>query len=144
MKIGRAFPSEYEDIQRILEDVYGHGFNYFPSAYPSVWKKVNTDFENIFVIREKDKIVSLVRIFPLKTVQCCVDINLAGIGAVSTLYPYRGKGYMNLLLQHTFKEMEEQNFPLSVLGGDRHRYNTFGYENAGKVIELIISTRGLN
>ncbi|MCM8820482.1 MAG: GNAT family N-acetyltransferase [Candidatus Omnitrophica bacterium] len=144
MKIGRAFSSEYEDIQRILEDVYGHGFNYFPSAYPSVWKKINTDFENIFVIKEKGKIVSLVRIFPLKTVQGGVDITLAGIGAVSTLYPYRGKGYMSLLLHHTFKEMEKQHFPLSVLGGDRHRYNTFGYETAGKVIELTISTRGLN
>ncbi|HOL22129.1 MAG TPA: GNAT family N-acetyltransferase, partial [bacterium] len=83
MRIVRARPSEYDRIQRFLEDVYGHGFNYFPSAYPSVWERENTDFRNIFVIREDKKIVSLVRIFPLNTVQGGVDVDLAGIGAVS-------------------------------------------------------------
>lgn len=142
MKIERPLPSEYDSIQRFLEDVYGHSFNYFPSFYP-LWKKKNSDFRNIFVIREKGKIVSLVRIFPLKTVQGGVDINFAGIGAVSTLYSHRGKGFMSVLLNHTFEEMRKQNFSLSVLGGDRHRYNNFGYENAGRVVELIITTRGL-
>ena len=143
MRIVRARPSEYDRIQRFLEDVYGHGFNYFPSAYPSVWERENTDFRNIFVIREDKKIVSLVRIFPLNTVQGGVDVDLAGIGAVSTLYSHRGKGYMGILLQHTFDEMKRQGFPLSVLGGDRHRYNNFGYENGGKVLELNVRSRGL-
>ncbi|MCX8082398.1 MAG: GNAT family N-acetyltransferase [bacterium] len=143
MKIENALSSEYEYIQRFLEDVYGHSFNYFPAAYPYVWKKHTTDFKNIFVIREKGKIVSLVRIFPLKTIQNGVEIDLAGIGSVSTLYSHRGKGYMSLLLQHTFEKMKQEGFPLSVLGGDRHRYNNFGYENAGKVIELEIFSRGL-
>ncbi|MDD3725961.1 MAG: GNAT family N-acetyltransferase [Candidatus Ratteibacteria bacterium] len=143
MKIERALSSEYNNIQRFLEDVYGHSFNYFPSTYPSLWKKENTDFRNIFVIREKGKIVSLVRVFPLKTVQNGVDIDLAGIGGVSTLYSHRGKGYMGILLKYAFKEMERQRFPLSILGGDRHRYNNFGYENGGKVVTLNILPRGL-
>jgi len=143
MRILRAIPSEYDRIQRFLEDVYGHSFNYFPSAYPSVWKRQNSDFKNIFVIKEKDKIVSLVRIFPLRTIQNCVEMNLAGIGAVSTLYSHRGKGYMGILLQHTFDEMKRQKFPLSILGGDRHRYGNFGYENGGRVIEITILSRGL-
>lgn len=50
---------------------------------------------------------------------------------------------MGLLLNHAIKEMERQKFPLSVLGGDRHRYNNFGYENGGKVVTLSITPRGL-
>jgi len=99
VRIVRPKPSEYEGLQRFLEDVYGHSFNFFPSAYPSVWKKENTDFKNIFVIKEKNKIVSLVRIFPLRTIQNGVEMNLAGIGAVSTLYSHRGKGYMGAFTQ---------------------------------------------
>ena len=143
MRILRAKPSEYDRILRFLEDVYGHSFNYFPYTYPSVWEKENTDFKNIFFIKEKDKIVSLVRIFPLRTIQNGIEMNLAGIGAVSTLYSHRGKGYMGLLLNQTFEEMRRQKFPLSVLDGDRHRYNNFGYENGGKVIEITVLSRGL-
>jgi predicted GNAT family N-acyltransferase len=144
-KIERPKLSEYDVIQRFLEDVYGHSYGYFPLAYPQVWKKQNTDgFKNTFIIKEKGNIVSLLRIFPLKTIQNGVDVNLAGIGSVSTLYSHRGKGYMTELLQHSFQEMEKQKFPLSVLGGDRHRYGNFGYENGGRVVNVTVSPRGIH
>jgi predicted acetyltransferase len=143
MKINRPKLSEYDRIQRFLEDVYGHSYNYFSLAYPQVWKKENSDLKNVFVIREEENIVSLVRIFPLKTVQNGIDVNLAGIGSVSTLYSHRGKGYMTELLKASFKEMARQKFPLSVLGGDRHRYGNFGYENGGRVLNITVSTRDI-
>jgi len=143
MRIARPDSSEYDNIQRFLEDVYGHAFNYFSSCYPRVWKKQYADFTNIFVLKDRGKIVSLVRIFPLETVQDGINMNLAGIGAVSTDYRCRGKGYMTELLHYSFKEMERQEFPLSVLGGDRHRYGNFGYENGGRVVDVTVSARGL-
>lgn len=142
MKIDRPKLSEYDKIQRFLEDVYGHSYNYFSLAYPQVWKKKDADFRNVFVIRDRGEIVSLVRVFPLETVQNGVSVKLAGIGSVSTAYSHRGRGYMTELLQRSFQEMEKQKLPLSVLGGDRHRYGNFGYENGGRVVELIISSRG--
>jgi len=144
MKIDSPRLSEYDEILRFLEDVYGHSYDYFPLAYPQAWKKENADFRNVFVIRERGEIVSLVRIFPLGTVQNGVSVKLAGIGSVSTAYSRRGKGYMSELLQRAFQEMEKQKFPLSVLGGDRHRYGHFGYENGGRIVEMRISPRGFD
>ncbi|MBN1445797.1 MAG: GNAT family N-acetyltransferase [Candidatus Omnitrophica bacterium] len=143
MKIVKAKPSEYDNIQRFLEDVFGHAFNYFPLFYPKAWKKEYTGFKNIFLMKDKDGITALVRIFPLATVQNGININLAGIGGVSTAYRCRGRGYMTELLNLSFAEMKRQKFPLSVLGGDRHRYGNFGYENGGRVADAVISARSL-
>lgn len=144
MKIVKAKPSEYDSIQRFLEDVFGHAFNYFSLFYPKAWKKEYTDFRNIFVMKEKGEIISLVRIFPLATLQNGIKINFAGIGGVSTAYRCRGKGYMTELLNLSFAEMKRQKFPLSVLGGDRHRYGNFGYENGGGIADVVISAKSLH
>ncbi|MCM8785938.1 MAG: GNAT family N-acetyltransferase [Candidatus Omnitrophica bacterium] len=135
--------NEYEKIMRFLEDVYGHFYNLFPLVYPQSWKQENTDFSNILIIEEDNKLCSLVRIFPLTLIQNNIKIKIAGIGAVSTKFEERGKGYMTTLLKETIKKMEKDGYPLSILWGDRHRYINFGYENSGKIINLTITLRGL-
>jgi predicted acetyltransferase len=144
MKVTSAKPSEYEQIQRFLEDVYGHATNAFREGWPQVWQKDYTVFKNTLVIREKKQIVSLVRVIPLSLVQDGVKIESAGIGGVSTLYSHRGKGYMSEILSEAFCEMRKQKYPLSVLWGDRHRYGYFGYENCGATVVLKINARGLH
>ncbi len=141
--VERAKKTEYEKIQRFLESAYGHSYNWFPLRYPQVWSKENTEFKNTFIIKEKGEIVSLVRIFPLPLILDGIEVNFAGIGAVSTSYSHRGKGYMSKLLQESFKEMKKQKLPLSILWGDRHRYKNFGYEVAGKKVFITITSRGL-
>jgi len=143
MEIKNPKSDNYEKILRFLEDVYGHSYNFFPFAYPHVWKKENTDFDNIFIIEKDGKICSLVRVFPITTIQNGISIKFGGIGSVSTDYNERGKGYMTILLNEAIKKMEKEEIPLSILWGDRHRYINFGYENAGKIITLSITPRGL-
>ncbi|HOK55728.1 MAG TPA: GNAT family N-acetyltransferase [bacterium] len=142
MEIKNPSKQDYERIIRFLEDVYGHFYNLFPLSYPQAWKEKNTDFNNILIIEEKNKLCSLVRIFPLTLIQKNIKIKFAGIGAVSTDYEERGKGYMSILLNEVIKKMEKEGYPLSILWGDRHRYINFGYENSGKVINITITTRG--
>jgi len=142
MEIKNPKPDDYEKILRFLEDVYGHSYNFFPFAYPHVWKKENVDFDNIFIIEKDGKICSLVRNFPINTIQNGIKVKFGGIGSVSTDYNERGKGYMTILLNEAIKKMEKEGYPLSILWGDRHRYINFGYEYAGKVITLSITTRG--
>jgi len=144
MKIEKAKSSEYKKIMRFLEDVYGHPYNYFSNVYPA-WKEKNTFlFENTFIIKEHNEIVSLVRIFPLNLLLNGVKIKVGGIGSVSTSFSCRGKGYMSILLKESIEEMKRKNYPVSILWGDRHRYINFGYENAGQIIEVTITKRGLD
>ena len=143
MKILRAKKNEYDEIQRFLEEVYGHSYNFFPSDYPHVWTKDNIQYENIFLIKEDNRIVSLVRLFPLKATINNVKIKLGGIGGVSTSYKHRGKGYMSALMNAVIEEMKKEKYPISILWGDRRRYNNFGYENVGNIVEICITSRGL-
>ncbi|MCX7917717.1 MAG: GNAT family N-acetyltransferase, partial [bacterium] len=142
MGIRNPLKHEYEKLMRFLENVYGHFYNLFPLNYPQAWKEKNTDFSNILIIEENNKICSLVRIFPLTLIHNNIKIKFAGIGAVSTDYEERGKGYMTILLKEAIKKMEKEGYPLSILWGDRHRYINFGYENSGTVVNITITTRG--
>jgi len=143
MEIKNPKPEDYEKILRFLENVYGHSYKFFPLGYPHVWKKDNFNFEETFIIEKDGKICSLVRNFPIITIQNGIKIKFGGIGSVSTDYEERNQGYMTALLNHAIKRMEENGYHLSILWGDRHRYMNFGYENSGKVITLTITNRGM-
>jgi predicted N-acetyltransferase YhbS len=143
MEIKNPKRDDYEKIVRFLEDVFGHSYNFFSYYYPHNRKKENYDFENTFIIEEDGKICSHVRVFPMDTIQNGIKVKFGGIGDVSTDYEKRGKGYMTILMNEAIKKMEKDEYPLSILWGDRHRYINFGYEYAGKIITLSIATRGL-
>ena len=143
MVIKKAKKSEYEEMLRFLEDVYGHSHDYFPLAYAHAWKRENTLFENILLIKEKNEIASLVRIFPLLLHIGDAKLKVAGIGSVSTSFSHRGKGYMSILMKRAIEEMKKDGYSISILWGDRHRYSNFGYEVSGQVIEMSITQRGL-
>jgi len=143
-KILGAEPKDYEEIQRVLEDAYGHSYNYFPNACPTVWRKETTDYRHTYLIREEKKIVSLIRLFPLDLILGPISVKAAGIGGVASSPSARGKGYMNQLMNYAAARMKKEGFPISVLWGDRHRYRAFGYENAGKTLNLTITQRGLH
>lgn len=143
MKIEKANSLQYEAIQRFLEDVYGLSAKSFREGWPQLWKETYTEFNNILIMKEKEQIVALTRIFPLKYIQNGAIIKSAGIGSVSTLFSHRGKGYMSKLLESSFLQMKEEQFPISILWGDRHRYGFFGYENCGSCVRLDVEVRGL-
>jgi predicted acetyltransferase len=139
-----ARPDEYQQIMSFLEEAYKSHKDFFPEKYPAAWRRENTDYDHVFIIMQEDKIVSLVRLFPLPLSINKIKINIAGIGAVATAPACRGQGHMERLMQHTIEVMRREKYPVSVLWGDRHRYQTFGYENAGKSFDFVISTRGLS
>ncbi len=138
-----AVKADYAAIQKFLEDAYNHATDFFPLHYPWCWREENTDYAHTYLIREGAQIVSLVRMFPLDLSLGGVQIRIGGIGGVSTNPTCRGKGYMSQLLQHAINQMKAEQMPVSILWGDQHRYQTFGYQTAGKAVTLTISRRGL-
>lgn len=55
-------------------------------------------------------------------------MSVAGIGQVSTLPDYRGRGLMTVLMKAAETEIDRRNFVLGYLGGDRFRYAWNGFE----------------
>jgi predicted N-acetyltransferase YhbS len=134
---------EFEDFMRYVERAFGHSKAFFERAYPHLYQPTETALEWAYIVDENGKIVSHVGLYPIETVTAGVPLSIGGIGAVSTTPAARGKGYMTQLLNHVIDEMRRIGYPVSWLGGDRQRYNTFGWELASPVYRLDFSQRSL-
>ncbi|MBN1250377.1 MAG: GNAT family N-acetyltransferase [Anaerolineae bacterium] len=134
---------EFEPFMRHLEQAFGHSKAFFQRAYPHLYLPTEEALAWAYVIEEDGEIVSHVGLYPIETVTAGVRMTVGGIGAVSTAPRARGKGYMSQLLNHIVDEMRGIGYPVSWLGGDRQRYNTFGWEMASPVYDLHFSGRSL-
>lgn len=65
------------------------------------------------------------------------------IGTVSVHPYFRGKGYMKRLMPMTMDALKAQGCQLILLGGQRQRYQHFGFEDAGAVLTLNFSDMSL-
>jgi hypothetical protein len=68
-------------------------------------------------------------------------MRVAGVGGVATDPSFRGQGFMQDLLEFVDRRNREQGYALSILWGDRWRYNQFGYERALVHNRLVFSRR---
>lgn len=140
-QIRQANLDEYQSLLRVLSEAYNVPLDFFPERFPSWWGEY-TDFSRIWVLARGGRIESLVRIFPLQIVLGEVTVSVGGIGNVATLPAARGQGHMHHLMYRAIEEMREE-FCLSVLWGDRHRYRLFGYDLGGRSLTMKIAPRGL-
>ena len=134
---------EFDEWMRFLEKSYGHSVGLFQRAYPHLYRPTAKLCENGWVIERQGRIVSHVGLYPIETVTAGVHLTVGGIGGVATQPAERGQGHMSRLLHHIIDVMRDRGYPLSWLGGDRQRYNAFGWETAGSAFRLCFSQRSL-
>lgn len=134
---------EFEDFMRFIERAFGHSKAFFERAYPHLYQPNARALDWAYIVDEDGEIVSHVGVYPIESVTAGVSLTIGGIGAVSTAPGARGKGYMTQLLTHVIDEMRRLGYPVSWLGGDRQRYNTFGWELAASVYTVDVSQRSL-
>ncbi len=134
---------EFGPLMRLLERAFGHSYGFFRREYPHLYHPTEEACRWAYVIEEGGELIAHVGIYPLEVVIRDVRLRIGGIGAVATAPEARGKGYMTRLLRHAVTELRAQNYPLSWLGGDRQRYNTFGWEMAGPAYRLTFTKRSL-
>ncbi len=134
----KARPSDYDDLIRFLNSIFHKGMDL---EYSHIYKPTSKDMANNIVVLDGGHIVGCVGIFPMTFVCGDVRLSVAGIGGVSTEPEYRGQGTMTELLNKAISVMQRQNYDLSILWGDRLRYNHFGWENAGRQYVFSIDRR---
>jgi predicted N-acetyltransferase YhbS len=134
---------DFEELQRFLEESYLCSRNHFPLSYPHVSTKERIDYESAYILRDKGRIASLVRIFSLVAVVGKQKIKVGGIGSVATHPDYRGKGCMKRLMDFCIGEIKRRNYAFSILGGDRQRYNFWRYETSGLEAIFTLTPRSI-
>lgn len=70
-------------------------------------------------------------------------LRVGWIGTVAVSPQARGKGHLERLMRHANRRLEELGCDLGVLGGQRQRYQRFGYDYAGTQWEIRLDARGL-
>lgn len=140
----KGTPNDNEDILDFCNYVFSHDGTPtdFVKLVPKYYKKGNEVPDEHFIVKENGKIKAVIGSFKLQMDIMGEEIKTAGIGSVS-VHPYsRGSGYMKKLMEAARKEMISENADISILGGQRQRYEYFGYEPAG--VEMSFSVNGSN
>ena len=137
--------ADNEDILDFCNYVFSHDGTPtdFVKLVPKYYKKGNEAPNEHFLVKENSKIKSVIGSFNLQMDILGEKIKTAGIGSVS-VHPYsRGSGYMKKLMQAAREEMKANGADISILGGQRQRYEHFGYEPAGVEMTYSVNTSNL-
>lgn len=141
-KTGIGYP-----IEKFIEfgnEVFGD--EVLPGGFESLLPKLkkDTDLPKHFrVIEEEGELKAMLLSLPLTLKVYDQMLSIRYIGLVAVHESARGKGYMTSLMEQTIKGMKEEKTMLSILGGQRQRYEYFGYEPAGLEFHCVVNKTNL-
>ncbi len=143
MEICKGFGCKDDEKQLIeaLDDIFfsEEPHNNFMDLLPKLYKDKYNCGENNLILKEDGVIKAAVGCFPLSAVAAGRKLKVMGIGNVAVAKDSRRKGYMIDLMNDALKVMIDGDYDYSALGGQRQRYEYFGYAPAGNAIRFEIN-----
>lgn len=137
----RAGMEDFEELVDLANYVFSHsgGRVDFPSLLPKLYNPAYRTASHHVVAREDGRIRAIVGAFPIPVSVAGEPLLACGIGTVS-VHPYRrGSGYMKTLMGMAHRHMREAGADFGCLGGQRQRYQYFGYDRCGQVIHFEVN-----
>lgn len=129
------------------ENIIQLGNSVFQTDFPTLLPKLYSSSVNTapyhFLAVEEDSIKALVGSFPLDLHVLNHQLKGFGIGTVCVDPTCRSKGYMKQLMINALEEMREQNADFAVLGGQKQRYEYFGFTPSGAILNFTLTATNL-
>ena len=116
----------------------------FKTLIPKVYAdgRDSNHFHNL-AVREDGSIRGLVAVMPNELTIAGTTLKTGYVGTVST-HPYgRGEGHMKQLMAMAIEGMENEGVDIAMLGGQRQRYEYFGFTKGGIAREHRITKTNL-
>lgn len=129
----KGTPIDGEDILDFGNYVFSqaHGPIDFHALLPKLYKDPAKTASEHYLVKSNGKIKAMVCVDPVSFQIGEETLSGCGVGTVS-VHPYaRGKNYMKGIMEKALKDMHRQKYDFSILGGQRQRYQYFGYDRAG-------------
>lgn len=136
-----ATPADYEEIVEHGNFVfsYAHRPHEFKTLIPKAYGEERTMWPEHFLAREDGRIRGMVGMLPFEQRVCGEVMRVGFIGTVS-VHPYsRGMGHMKKCMAMSTACARELGLDLMALGGQRQRYEYYGYEPGGVAYSFDIS-----
>ena len=92
-----------------------------------------------FLAKQNGKIRGMIACKPLTMHVLDKTLHYGSVGTVS-VHPYsRGEGHMKVLMSLMIADSRAKNYDMLFLGGQRQRYNYFGFEQAGLGVKCLLN-----
>ncbi len=143
MEITKGFGCKNDEKELIaaLDDIFfsEEPHNNFMDLLPKLYKDKYNCGERNMILKEDGVIKAAVGCFPLEAVAAGRKMKIMGIGNVGVAKDCRRKGYMIELMNDIMAWMIEEGYDYSILGGQRQRYEYFGYTPSGNALHFEIN-----
>ena len=138
---------KYEELDDLFEE-QNKAFNFnkgdeFVDILPKIYYKDNPNMVH-FAAFDNGKIVSSIGLYRTDFMGEDIKLKAACVGAVSTLDEYRKLGLMSHIMNELLDFAKKDGYDFLYLGGDRIRYNHFGFENAVQILDVVMSKKVKN
>lgn len=136
-----AVPADYDEIIDFANFVfsYAHNPHEFKTLIPKAYGPDRTMWPVHFLARENGRIRGLVGLEEYSLRVLGEELKYGFIGTVS-VHPYsRGKGYMKKCMAMSTQYAHEHGIDIMMLGGQRQRYEYYGYEPGAVVYSFEIT-----
>lgn len=130
---GRGNAEMYDDYMDFINYVFGFNGNEqdFKKLLPKLYNPECDPCYNNYVVTENGKLKAAIGAFDSEVAVGGEVLKCRGIGNVA-VHPYsRSKGYMIDCMNMALSDMVKDGVDYSILGGQRQRYNYFGFDYIG-------------
>ena len=144
-KIRLVKKDEFEELMQLMNTAFNFNedIEKFEHILPKLYFNKNKDMIHYGVYVD-NKLVASIGLYTMKFISKYHSLKVGCVGAVSTHPDYRNNGYFSLLMPKIIAYAKRHKFDTLFLGGNRFRYNHFGFENAGRKLIVNISQRTKN
>lgn len=116
----------------------------FSELYPAIYGQPGFSKLHIIAKDERGRLVASIAVKPLRLKLGQGETLSAGyLGTVATHPRERGKGHMKQLMRLNLERAREMGMDLVALGGQRQRYNHYGFENGAPLITFSLNGANL-
>ncbi len=128
-----AAPEEKQEIIDFIDFVFSkaHRPHDFASLLPKLYGGSGDGAMHHIVVREDGKIAATLLCYPVRLNAAGREYMTLGVGSVSTHPRSRGKGYLGEMMALADARAKELGAVCAVLGGQRQRYQYYGFDHAG-------------
>lgn len=139
--IERAGADDFREIVDFLDRIFRFEPGHFESRYSHIYRPTKASMSCLRLIRDAGRLIGVFGVFPLRLLVHGAELQVSGIGGVSTDPDYRGRGVMSAFLNQVSRERFEKGDDLSILWGMRERYGRYGWEIAGQRLLLTMTDK---
>ncbi|MDR2525440.1 MAG: GNAT family N-acetyltransferase [Oscillospiraceae bacterium] len=145
--VGPAEEYDYSELMALLNDVFFSGDAQpqrgFLSLLPKLYKPEYAPCGSNYIVKEDGVIKAAVGLYIYDYDVAGYPLRMGGIGNVAVAKDCRRKGYMKLTMDAAMRAMREAGCHFGALGGQRQRYNYWGFEKGGWLLHGSVNRTNL-